>query len=131
VTDGSVVALFARLLVSLGVVLALMWVVGRVLRARGMGGMAKPGAAIEVVARQAVGRTASIAVVRAAGKALIVSINENQISLLAEADPAALAAAPITGPEAHWTAPQGGASLHPGSPRKTLLELARERTVRR
>jgi flagellar biogenesis protein FliO len=128
VNDGSVLVLFARLLVSLGVVLGLMWALGRVLRARGLGGsIVKPGSQIEVVARQSVGRNSSIAVVRAAGKALIVSITENQVSLLAEADPAVLAR-----PEAQWTAPSGIA-VHPraSSPRKTLLEQARELTVRR
>jgi flagellar protein FliO/FliZ len=126
VSDGSVLALFARLLVSLSIVLALMWAAGRAMRSRGFGNASRPGSLIEVVARQSVGRTASIAVVRAAGKALIVSITDTQISLLAEADPDKL-----TGPEAQWTAPSGGAATQPGSPRKTLLELARERTVRR
>ncbi len=124
-TDGSVVALFARLLVSLAVVLALLWVLGRALRTRGMGGAGRAGALIEVLARQPLGRTASIAVVRAGGKALIVSITESQVRLLAEADPDSL-----VGPEADWTAPPGDAP-HPGQPWKTLLERARERTVRR
>ncbi|MBW8826842.1 MAG: flagellar biosynthetic protein FliO [Acidobacteria bacterium] len=137
-TDGSVVVLFARLLVSLGVVLGLMWAIGRVLRARGFGGVSKPNAAIEVVARQSVNRTSSIALVRAAGKALIVSINESQISLLAEVDPAEIdgpvnttVTTTLTGLEAHRTAPRGSASPRSSSPRKTLLEVARERTVRR
>ena len=81
------------------------------------------------LARQPFGKTASIAVIRAAGKALVLGVTDTSVTVLAEADPDALDV-DLTGSEAQWTAPPGGGT-RPGQPWKTLLEQLRERTIRR
>lgn len=126
--DVSVLALFGRLVVSLAVVLGLMAVAARLLRRRGLGGIAPRGhrAVIEVVARHGLSRGASIAVVRAAGKALVVGVTDAGVSLLAEADPETL----DHDMDADRTSdPRGGS--HPAQAWKTVLDGLRERTVRR
>lgn len=133
--------LLVRFVFAMAVVLGLMVLAGKVVRSRGLLGPRRNGrATIEVVARQAFGKSASVAVVRAAGKALVLGVTDQSVTVLAEADPDALdidltaSAASGTptasGSEAQWTAPSGG-EARPGQPWKTLLEQLRERTVRR
>jgi flagellar protein FliO/FliZ len=100
------VALLARLAISLAVVFGLMWVAGRLLRKRGLG-TAKGSTAtsrIEVLARQGLGRSSSVQMVRVGGRTLVLGVTEQQVTVLAEADPllleaelalAALPAAPV------------------------------------
>ena len=140
--DVSVFALLARLVISLGVVLALMWVAAKLL-ARSGGGRRGPRVArpvpISVLARQSLGKNSSVAVVHAAGKALIVGITDSQVTLLAEGDvevteettedPATtITAAARTRPP--WAAPgtPGAAAF---SPWTAMLETLRDRTARR
>ena len=73
-STAATLALFARLLVSLGVVIGLMWLAARVVRRRGIGGVggAEPAAGrarSTSIARRTLGRNASIAVVRAGNQA--------------------------------------------------------------
>jgi flagellar biogenesis protein FliO len=70
-----------------------------------------------VVARQALGRGASVALVRGAGKALLVGVTEHAVTVLAEAGPEAEAA--------------GDESQQAGAQRMGLVETLRERTARR
>jgi flagellar biogenesis protein FliO len=135
----STLALFARLLFSMGIVLGLMWFAARVLSRRGLGPVAKRQARaveLELLARKNVGRHASIAVVRAAGQAFVVGITEHEIRKLADAD---LAAIDLEAEEqtaasetvSHGTAgPQQGFAT-PGQAWKAMLEHVREKTVRR
>jgi flagellar protein FliO/FliZ len=130
--DLSVVGLFARLAVSLAVVLGLMALVGRYLRQRGGTIGSRRGGApaiIEVLARQGLGRTTSVTVVRAAGRLLVLGVTDSSVQLLSEGDPDSIemssAGAPRTGPagsgeraDSSWTW-------------KSVLDTARERTVRR
>ena len=135
----SFVGLLGRLIISMGVVLAVMWLAARVLRNRNIGGFggSRKGAAgpsIEVLARQPFGKNASVAIVRAAGKALVIGVTDSQVTVLAEADAKALADTDTEGlqslePEGQRTAP--GRGTRPGQPWKTMLEQLRERTVRR
>jgi flagellar biogenesis protein FliO len=142
-------ALMGRMVVSLAVVVALMALTARVLRNRaGFGGMGRKSSApsIEVVARQGVGKSTSIAIVRTGSKELVVGVTENSVNLLAEYDRTdqivltdevaeqpvvaiAAAAAPST-KGAHWTALPGGLD-RPRPTRMNLLEAIREVTVRR
>jgi flagellar biogenesis protein FliO len=77
------VELVGRVLVSLVVVLAVVWVLGRKFR---RGGKGKAGNLIDVLSRQQLSRTASLAVVRVGSQALIVGITEGQVNVLGETD---------------------------------------------
>jgi flagellar biogenesis protein FliO len=132
VHDVSLLSLFARLAVSLAVVLAVMALAGRALRRKAMPGMSRRQriAPIEVLARQGLGRTASVAMVRAGGKVLLLGITEANVNILSEADDTALLLDDDR-PEANWTASPGGGPARPSWTWKTMIDAARERTVRR
>ena len=128
----SLIGLFGRLILAMGVVFGLMMLAAKVAKNRGFagaGGRKGGRATIEVLARQQFGKSASIAVIRAAGKSLVLGVTDMSVTVLAEADPDALDI-DLTGPEAQWTAPSGG-DTRPSQPWKTLLEQLRERTIRR
>jgi flagellar protein FliO/FliZ len=79
VTDALGLAL--RVGVSFTLVLGLMWLAARVFR----GSLAGRGTgALEVLARQQVGRGASIAVVRVADHALVVGVTEHSVTVLGD-----------------------------------------------
>jgi len=129
-STAGTLALFARLLVSLGVVIGLMWFGARAVRRRGFGGLGAsrgPGVHIDVLARRTLGRNASIAVVRAGEQALIIGITDQQVTKLGDAD---LSTIDLSDAEGQWTAaPQGPDG--PSPTWKTMLEQLRDRTVRR
>jgi flagellar biogenesis protein FliO len=131
VTDISVVSLFARLLVAMAVVLGLMFLAARALRGKtGITGTRRGRVApIEVLARQGLGRSASVTLVRTSGKVLLLGVTEASINLLTEVDPDLV---DIDGPEADRTAlPGEGPVGQPGWTWKAMIDAARERTVRR
>ena len=142
--DVSVFALVVRLIVSLAVVLGLMAVAARLLARQTRGGRlsrhVKP-VPIEVLARHSRGQNSSVAVVSAAGRALIVGVTDTHVTLLGEGDPQALMppveeedpATTITAAartRAPWTAP-GSTGAAAFSPWTAMLDTLRERTVRR
>jgi flagellar biogenesis protein FliO len=131
--DVSLLSLFARLAISLAVVLAVMALAGRALRSRAMPGSSKGRrkvAAIEVIARQGLGRNASVAMVKAGGKVLLLGVTEQHVNFLGEADEASILE--DDGPGANWTAPTGsGPTADSSRTWKTMIDAARERTVRR
>lgn len=126
-STGSTLAMLARLVVSLGIVLALMAAAAAVLRrtgaAGGTGGRRR-GLPVEVVARHAVGRRSSVALVRAGGRGLVLGVTDHTITLLAETDADALL--PPDPPEQPARTP-----VAPANPWTALLDTVRERTVRR
>ena len=132
--DTSLVALLARVVVSLGVVLAVMAGAAAVLRRSGVTGTALSGRRgsrrtppVQVIARHGLSRGASLTVVRLGGRALVLGVTEHQVSLLTEIDPAELDS---LNDEA--AAGPAGPGIGPGSlPWKVALEQLRERTVRR
>ena len=75
--------LFARMTLSLALVLLLLWVAARLMHRKGLRGS---GPLIEVLARAPLNRSASVAVVRIAGRAVIVGCTDQQVQLLGEAD---------------------------------------------
>jgi flagellar protein FliO/FliZ len=79
------VAVVGRLLLSLAVVLGLMWVIARRVK-RGAGGKGRSNRLIDVLSRQQLSRTASVAVVRVLDQALIVGITDGQITVLGDTD---------------------------------------------
>jgi len=138
-SSTSTLGLFVRLIVSLGVVITLMVIAARALRGRGVAVPSKssaPGADVEVLARKGLSRGTSIAVVRAGGRELVVGVTDNEINLLAEADPASLvepgdpAKSVSTHEGTQWTRPSGG-TTPPGPSWKGTLNAMREKTVRK
>jgi flagellar biogenesis protein FliO len=130
--DVSLLSLFARLAISLAVVLGVMALAGRALRSRAMPGTGRKQkvAPIEVLARQGLGRSASVAMVRAGGKVILLGITEQHVNFLGEADDLHLLE--DDRPGANWTAPTGGGpTAQPSWTWKTMIHAARERTVRR
>ena len=136
------IGLLGRLILSMGVVLGVMVLAAKVVRNRNFAGLRRGGPAtrIEVLARQPFGKNASVAVVMAAGKALVIGVTESQVTVLAEADPDDLQVddadtgtgstrGTTAAPAAQWTGQPGGD--RPGLTWKTWIEQLRERTTRR
>lgn len=122
--DVSLISLLGRLVISLAVVLALMGVLAWALRHRAVPGLRRSSAppdTLQVVARHPLSRSVSVAVVRAADRALVVGISDTGVTLLAEIDPATL---DIEEPDAE--SPVTGAPSWSG-----FVEALRERSVRR
>jgi flagellar protein FliO/FliZ len=135
--ETSLVTLLVRVVVSLGVVLAIMWGTAAVLRRSGVVGTApsarrgtrRRGVPLEVIARHGLSRTSSVAVVRLCGRALVLGVTDHQVTLLTEIDPAELDA--VGDFDDALVAP-AGPGTGPGTlPWKVTLEQLRERTVRR
>ena len=128
----SLFSLFLRLTVSLGVVLVLVRVAAGLLQRTAGGGRGvrrrRGPAEVEVLLRQPVGRRASITVVRAGNRALLLGITEHTITLLAEDDPDVLV--PLA-PETPRTASptDGRATVTPAW--TAVVDALRDRTVRR
>jgi flagellar protein FliO/FliZ len=74
-----------RLFLSLAFVGLVLWFAARVAKKRGLGGAGN--GLIEVVARQRMGRTSTVNVVRIGDVVLVVGATEEQVTLLAEVDP--------------------------------------------
>ena len=114
----SVAGLLLRLAISLGVVILLMAVLAKLARGRLVRGGGRPGKTsyqLQVVSRQPVGKNASVLLVRAGDKGLLLGVTEHSVSLIQETEiPPAEEPAPV-------------------APRVTgtMLQRARELTVRR
>ena len=72
-----------KLVLSLGFVAGVLWFAARVAKKRGLG---QAGGLIEVVARQRMGRSSSVTVMRVADRVLVVGATEEQVTLLTEVD---------------------------------------------
>jgi flagellar protein FliO/FliZ len=149
--DTSVFELFARLVVALGIVLGIMLFGARVLKRRGfdLGGGKRGGNPrrydVDILARRALTKGASVAVVRAGGKTLVLGVTEQHITLLAEPQRALDVATneldsdleidlrdPRSDEDAHWTGlPIAVGAGRSGTPWMMALDRLRERTVRR
>jgi flagellar protein FliO/FliZ len=138
--DTSLVALLVRVVVSLGVVLAVMAGAAAVLRRSGVAGTAVAGrrggrrrpVPVEVLARHGLSRGAFVTVVRLGGRTLVLGVTEHQVSLLTEVDPAELDAASLSDGADETAAEPAGPGIGAGVlPWKVALDQLRERTVRR
>ena len=76
-----------RLVLSLGFIAVVLWYAAKLAQKRGLG---QGNGLIEVVARQRMGRTSTVNVVRIADVVLVVGATEEQVTLLAEVDAAAV-----------------------------------------
>lgn len=128
--DVSLFSLFFRLAVSLGVVLVLVRVAAGLLQRGGGGGLRRRRgpAEVEVLLRQPVGRRASISVVRAGNRALVLGVTDHTITLLAEDDPDVLV--PLA-PETPRTASPADGMPSARSAWTAVVDAVRDRTVRR
>lgn len=122
-----------RLVLSLAVIGAVLWFAARVAQKRGIG---QGNGLIEVVARQRMGRTSSVSVVRIADRVLVVGSTEEQVTLLAEVDGDVVADAiaergPATAAPAAAGVPALAGSVFDRNGWTTFVAQLRERTVRR
>lgn len=123
----STLALLLRLLISLGIVFGLMAACAAAMRRTGLGGgTGRKGLPVEVLARHTLGRRASVAIVRAGGRGLVLGITDHTVTLLAEADPDVLVPPPASDPLSEG--PRTGSTA---TPWKALLATAQARTARR
>jgi len=145
VESASLVELGLRLVLSLGVVIALMLGAAWLLRRRQGGGTVRLGGGaraqrVEMLGRQPVGRNATVAIVRVGDKALVLGVTEHSVTVLTEGDvhafdpPEPVVVGPVSrfgpfGSRAHGTVLSG--SVSSGSTRKSFVEALREKTVRR
>ena len=74
-----------RLVLSLAFVGLVLWFAARVAKKRGLGGTGN--GLIEIVARQRMGRSSTVNVVRIGDVVLVVGATEEHVTLLAEVDP--------------------------------------------
>jgi flagellar biogenesis protein FliO len=113
---------FGRMILALGLVLGLLWLFSKFGRGR-QGKRRSPwmpradAGKIEVMDRRSLGRHSSIAVVRAAGRIVVVGQTPQQISVLLDTDPVAVDALGNDGGESEVPA----ARTRPGSDTQMLL----------
>ena len=135
-----------KLILSLGFIAVVLFAAARMAQKRGLG---QGNGLIEVVARQRMGRASTVNVIRVADLVLVVGATEEQVTVLAEVDPAALEealaerrpparlhAAPIEGTAPTAVAPRATPSALSGSVFDkagwgSFVHSLRERTVRR
>jgi flagellar protein FliO/FliZ len=135
-----------RLVLSLAFIGIVLFYAARLAKKRGLG---QGNGVIEVVARQRMGRTSTVNVVRIADVVLVVGATEEQVTLLAEIDaetveqalserrpPVRIGAAegsPAGGPAlaARHTSPALAGSVFDRNGWGTFVHQLRERTVRR
>jgi flagellar protein FliO/FliZ len=129
-SNASTFALFARLIVSMAVVIGLMLALAHFAKRRGLAPGPRGGGSnvqVEVLARRSLARGSSVAVVRTAGKALVLGVTEQRVTKLAEADAEDFDIELVTTPEAQRTVLQ---PAQRGPSWKAMLEQLREKTVR-
>ena len=120
----SVVSLLGRLIVALAVVFGLMALAAKAAKRGGLGTTSSSSSTrIEVLARQGLGRTSSVQLVRVAGRTLVLGVTDSSVQVLGEADPLLLAAEQALEPD-----PALRRSTPGWGP---LVEALKERTVRR
>jgi flagellar protein FliO/FliZ len=143
----NTVTTLGRLLISLAFVLIVMWLIARKVGGKKGRLRGKSNRLIDVLGRQQLSRTASVAVVQVMDQALIVGITDGQVTVLGETDLAAAkkriaenqpVARPKPSPAARLTKapldaaapkPLAGSALSPATWRQTVNAL-RDLTVR-
>lgn len=132
--DSSLAVVLLRLVVAIAVVIGLLLLTARLTRRVGLKGQSTDRNALRVVSRQPLSRAASVAVVEVRGRTLVLGVTDHAVTLLTEqeSDPIADAASAtaITMHEPSRTTAHDGPSPK-NSPRMSLVETLRERTVRR
>ncbi len=112
-----------NMFLALLAVLGLMWLLARMAR-RPLGG--RNAGAVAVLARQPLTRGASIAVVRVGTQAYVLGVTDQNVTLLARTDPAAIEAATHPAQEVRETVPLdalAGSALSPSTWRRAVSAL--------
>ncbi len=140
-TEVSVGELFVRLIVSLGVVVAVMAAAAWALKRMSSGGLgagrSRSGRPVrlEILGRQSLGRRSSLALVRFGDRGLVLGVTDQQVTLLAETDATELTVDRPEDDRAPRTVSltDGPVDRDPAvdSPWRNLTESLRDRTVRR
>jgi flagellar protein FliO/FliZ len=131
--SASTLALFARLIFSLAIVIGLMWIAANVLRKRGLAGTPKkrggPAVQVELLARKPLGRNSSITVIKVGDRAMVIGVTDHQVTNLGDI---AVEQIDLMDAGATWTAPAGTpAPVSPNTAWKAMLEQMRTKTARR
>jgi flagellar protein FliO/FliZ len=108
--------MIVRLVLCLAFVGGVLLFASRVAKKRGLGGTT---GVIEVIARQRMGRASSVAVLRVAGRVLVVGSTEEQVTLLAEVEDDELRTAMAAAAPQPRAAADGGTG--DSEPRRTAL----------
>ena len=121
------IELVLRIAFSLLIVFGLMWALARVVR-RPLNGRRGP-SSIAVLHRQQLSRGSSVAVVQVAGRALVLGVTDQQVSLLGETDLAEFETEPHPGERRKPVALE--ADVLGSTPTwRSTLDLLRDRTTR-
>jgi flagellar protein FliO/FliZ len=145
--DANVAGLALRMIAALAVVVALLGFAARFARRTGLAGPRTPApwAKVEVLNRSVLSRSSSVAVVRVAGRVLLLGVTDQSVEILTELevdednrpDLSALAAPARPSPSPLDRLGLGGGRVErsDGEARavgqKSLVDLLRERTVRK
>jgi flagellar protein FliO/FliZ len=148
--DANVAGLALRMIAALAVVVALLGLAARFARRTGLAGPRTPApwARVEVLNRSVLSRSSSVAVIRVAGRVLLLGITDQSVEVLTELDVASDSGTPEV--LAQGAAPArpspnpldrlglGGGRVErsdggtqASAQQKSLVDLLRERTVRR
>jgi flagellar protein FliO/FliZ len=146
--DANAAGLALRMIAALAVVVALLGLAARFARRTGLAGPRTPvpWARVEVLNRSVLSRSSSVAVVRVAGRVLLLGVTDQSVEVLTElevdednppdvlargAGPARAGPNPLDrlGLSGGRVERSGGESRVPQQ--KSLVDLLRERTVRR
>lgn len=120
-SDASLAVVLLRLVLAVGVVVGLLLATARLTRRVGSGGGAGSArGAIRVVARQPLGRNASIAVIETGGRTFVLGVTDHQVSLLGEQP---VVTAPVDD--------SGSTTLPPTAGRRSVVDALRDRTLRK
>jgi flagellar protein FliO/FliZ len=106
-----------NMFLALALVLGLMWFLTRLVR-RPLGG--RGAGAMSVLARQPLTRGASVAVVRVGEQAYVLGVTDQTVTLLAEADPAAIGTAANPPQEIREPVSLDGSALSPMTWRRAV-----------
>jgi flagellar biosynthetic protein FliO len=120
VSDASLAVVLLRLVLAVAVVVGLLLLTARLTRRAGRGGAGSARGSIRVVARQPLGRNASVAVIETGGRTFVLGVTDHQVSLLGE-HPIETATVDDSGP----------AMLPPAVGRRSLVDALRDRTLRK
>jgi len=123
-----------RLVLSLAVVLGLLALAAKAARNGGfaMGGARRSSAPVAVLHRQGLAKSASLVVVRAADRALVLGVTDHTVSLLAEVDPSAVVLDQPSSPVATNAPIEPARTPVLATPSwRTAIDAMRDRTVRK
>lgn len=119
-SDASLPVVLLRLVLAVAVVVGLLLISARLTRRIGSGGAGPTRGAIRVVARQPLGRNASVAVIETGGRTLVLGVTDHQVSLLGE-QPLALATMDDPGSQVS----------SPNMARRSVVDALRDKTLRK